>query len=171
MVLSSISPLFALWAIRGTDLIPTVYFVSVCSFLAIAPTGALLLREWIAKNQNDTKSLVVGRVEDHRAHVLVYLFAILLPFYRQSVETWREFFAILAALVFIVFLFWHLNFHYMNVLFAVRRYRVLTIYPPEASNQYARQDTYTLLTRRQGLSANQMVTAYRLTNTLYLEKD
>ena len=118
MVLSSISPLFVLWAIRGTELIPDLYFIAGCVALSVVPTLVLLVREAIARKQNDTRLLVVGRVEDNRGHVLVYLFAILLPFYRQDIDTWREFSALLAALLFIVFLFWHLNFHYMNILFA-----------------------------------------------------
>ena len=171
MVLSSISPLFILWAIRGTTLIPDLYFVTGCLTLALLPTTLLLVREGLARKQNDTRPLVVGSVEDHRGHVLVYLFAMLLPFYRQDIDTWREFTALLAALCFIVFLFWHLNFHYMNILFALRRYRVLTIYPPETTNEYASKDSVALITRRSSLIAKQQVVAYRLTNTLYLEKD
>ena len=112
MVLSSMSPLFILWGIRGTNLIPALYFVTGCLVMAVLPTAFLLFRELLAKRQNDIRSLVIGRTEDHRGHVLVYLFAILLPFYRQNVDSWREFSALVAALVFIVFLFWHLNYHY-----------------------------------------------------------
>ncbi len=127
MVLSSMSPLFILWGIRGTNLIPALYFVTGCLVMAVLPTAFLLFRELLAKRQNDIRSLVIGRTEDHRGHVLVYLFAILLPFYRQNVDSWRDFSALVAALVFIVFLFWHLNYHYMNILFAVRGYRVLNV--------------------------------------------
>ena len=161
MVLSSVSPLFILWAIRGTKLIPDLYFVTASLAMAILPTGLLLIREGIARKQNDTRFLVVGSVEDHRGHVLVYLFAMLLPFYRQDIDTWRDFTALLAALCFIVFLFWHLNFHYMNILFALRRYRVLTIYPPETANEYASLDSFALITRRSSLPAKQQIVAYR----------
>lgn len=170
MVLSSIAPLFILWAIRGIELLPDVYFVAGCVVLATVPTMLLLLRERVAKQQNDTRTLVIGSVEDDRGHVLVYLFAMLLPFYRQDVDTCREFLALLAALCFIVFLFWHLNFHYMNILFALRRYRVLTVHPPETTNEYASLDSFTLLTRRRSIPANEQVVAYRLTDTLYMEK-
>ena len=92
LVLSSISPLFVLWAVKGVALLPDVYFVSVCLFLAIFPTIVLLVREGIATKQRDTHPLQIGSVEDHRAHVLVYLFAMLLPFYRQVVDSWRDLF-------------------------------------------------------------------------------
>ena len=44
MVLSSISPLFIIWAIRGTRLIPDLYFVSGCILLVIVPNLFLWLR-------------------------------------------------------------------------------------------------------------------------------
>jgi hypothetical protein len=165
------SPLFFLWSIRGTILIPDTYFVSGCLVMAILPTGFLLLRELIARRQNDTRSLVIGRTEDHRSHVLVYLFAILLPFYRQNVDCWRDFFALLAALVFIVFLFWHLNYHYMNLAFALRGYRVLNVLSPEGSSEHPSMVNFALITRRSTVKPNESLVAFRLSNTVYLEKN
>ena len=170
LVLSSISPLFILWAVKGVAFLPDVYFVPVCLFLAIFPTIVLLVRVRIAIGHRDTRTLQVGSVEDHRGHVLVYLFAMLLPFYRQVVDGWREFSALILALIFIVFLFWHLNFHYMNILFAIRRYHVLTIYPPQQDNKYASPDSYILITRRRSLRTGQSIVVFRLSNTVYLEK-
>ena len=170
LVLSSISPLFVLWAVKGVAILADVYFVSVCLFLAIFPTIILLVRERIATKQRDAHPLQVGSVEDHRGHVLVYLFAILLPFYRQVVDGWRELSALILALIVIVFLFWHLNFHYMNILFAIRRYHVFTVYPPQQDNKYASPDSYILITRRRSLRTGQSIVALRLSNTVYLEK-
>ena len=76
MVLSSLSPLFILLSIRGTNLIPDMYFITGCLAMAILPTGFLHCRELLAKRQRDVRSLVVGKIEDHRGHVLVYLFVI-----------------------------------------------------------------------------------------------
>ena len=170
LVLSSISPLFVLWAVKGVAFLPDVYFVSACSAVAILPTIVLLIREVIATKQKDIHLVNVGKVEDHRGHVLIYLFAMLLPFYRQVVEGWREFSALILALIFIVFLFWHLNFHYMNILFAIRRYHVFTVYPPNEDNRFASKESYVLITRRRNLHANQSILAIRLSNTVYLEK-
>ena len=170
MVLSSMSPLFLLWSIRGTNLICDAYFVPGCLVMAALPTLFLLLRELLAKWQNDTRSLVIGKTEDHRGHVLVYLFAILLPFYRQTVDTWRDFLALLAALIFIVFLFWHLNYHYMNIVFALRGYRVLNVLSPDGESEYPNMVSFALITRRSTIQPNERIVAYRLSNTVYLEK-
>ena len=171
MVLSSLSPLFILWSIRGTDLIPDIYFVSGSLLMAVLPTGFLHFREFLAKRHNDIRSLVVGKTEDHRGHVLVYLFAIVLPFYRQNVESWRDFAALLAALVFIVFLFWHLNYHYMNIVFALRGYRVLNVLSPDRGSERSSMVNFALITRRSSVQPNERLVVYRLSNTVYLEKD
>ena len=170
LVLSSIAPLFLLWAIKGTSLLPDRYFVTGCTLFAFFPTAALLLRERIALKHGDSRPLIIGTVEDHRGHVLVYLFAILLPFYRQDVDSWREFSALLAALAFIVFLFWHLNFHYMNVLFAIRGFHVFTIHPSGQDNKYTGRDSFILITRRLNFTPGETTIALRLTNTMYLER-
>ena len=44
MVLSSLSPLFVLWAIRGNRLIPNAYFTSACVLLAFLPSAFLWWR-------------------------------------------------------------------------------------------------------------------------------
>lgn len=170
LVLSSISPLFILWAVKGVAFLPDTYVVSVCLLLATVPTMVLIAREKIATKHRDARQLIVGTADDHRGHVLVYLFAMLLPFYRQDVESWRELSALLLALVFIVFLFWHLNFHYMNVLFAIRGYRIFTVHPSQQDNQYANLDSYILITRRTSLPPGQRIVGFRLSNTVYMEK-
>ena len=112
MVLSSLAPLFVLMAIRGNCLFPEVYFVAACLALAILPSMFLWWRVRNARRQNDTRPLVTGPTEDHRGHVLVYLFATLLPFYREEIGNYRDLLAMCAALGLIVFLFWRLNLHY-----------------------------------------------------------
>lgn len=171
MVLSSISPLFILWAIRGNGLIPDRYFVAFCAFMVIIPNGFLWLRLRIAKKQADKRELVVGSADDHRDHILVYLFAMLLPFYSEAIGTWRDFGATLVALAFIVFLFWHLNLHYMNLIFAAFNYRVFTVYPPTDGNPLTGKTRQALITRRVNLAPGDRLTAYRLSDTVYLETD
>ena len=81
--------------------------------------------------------LSIGDAEDHRDHLLVYLFTMLLPLYSASISTWREFGAALAAVAFVVFLFWHLNLHYVNLLFAFKGYHVFTLFPPQMRTRSA----------------------------------
>ncbi len=169
MVLSSISPLFILWAIRGNGLIPDRYFVGFCVLLVLVPNAFLWLRIRTAKKQADKRELTVGAADDHRDHILVYLFAMLLPFYSQDLGTLRDLGATVAALAFIVFLFWHLNLHYVNLLFAALGYRVFTVYPPADGNQLTGRTRQAVITRRVSLAPGDRLVAYRLSDTVYLE--
>ena len=169
MVLSSVSPLFVLWAIRGTTLIPDAYFLLFCAAMIIAPNGFLLLRIAVARRYQEMRELIVGTAEDHRDHLLVYLFAMLLPFYADDLATWRAIAAAMVALGFIVFLFWHLNLHYMNVMFALFGYRVHTVYPQSDGNPLSGRSSFVVITRRVTLAPGEQITAYRISNTVYLE--
>jgi hypothetical protein len=169
MVLSSISPLFILWAIRGNCLVPDHYFIGFCTLMVLLPNVFLWLRVRTARRNNDQREVTVGSADDHRDHILVYLFAMLLPFYSEDLGTLRDLAATLAALSFIVFLFWHLNLHYMNLAFAVFGYRVFTVYPPVDGNPLTGKTRCAVITRRVSLVPNERLATYRLSDTVYLE--
>jgi hypothetical protein len=171
MVLSSVSPLFILWAIRGNSLIPDRYFIAFCVLLVVVPNAFLLLRVRVARKLQEKREIVVGTAEDHREHILVYLFAMLLPFYAADLGTWRDLAAALAALGFIVFLFWHLNLHYMNLSFAALGFRVFTVYPPRDDNSLSSKASQVLITRRVNIAPGEPLVAFRLSDTVYLEMD
>lgn len=171
MVLSSLAPLFVLMAIRGTSLFSAEWpFVVACLMLVVLPLGVLLRRVQVARDKHDVRSLTPGRMEDHRSHFLTYLLAALLPFYSEDFETIRELVATCIALMLVVFLFLHLNLHYVNLYFAVRGYRVFTIWPPDDGNPHTGQEPFVLITRRRQLAEGTGVIAYRLSDTVYLEE-
>lgn len=169
MVLSSLSPLFVFWAIRGNSLIHDLYFVPVCLGFAVFPNVFLYMRICKAKKERDRRQLKIGKVEDHRNHVLVYLFAMMLPFFQVGNNTYREIVAFTTALVFIVFLFWRLNLHYMNIYFAFRGYQVYSVSTPSDGNVHSGRETTVLITYRRYLTPGMELHAYRLSNSVYLE--
>ena len=170
MVLGSLAPLFVLWAARGSCVIPDGWLWLGCALLAAGPNLALYLRFHAAIKEEDKYPISVGRCEDHRSHVLTYLFAVLLPFYRTGAESVRDVVAMVIALVFIVFLFYHLRLHYTNILFALRGYQVFTVTPPSSSNPYDWQEPRVLITYRRSLVPGERIVAFRLSDTVYLEK-
>jgi hypothetical protein len=169
MVLSSISPLFILWAIRGNNVIPGRYFTGACSVMVLLPNCIMWLRIRAAKAQGDKRMIVIGRAEDHRDHLLVYLFAVLLPFYSANLGTLREFGAAVLAVCFIVFLFWNMNLHYMNLGFAALGYRVFTVYPPSDGNPISGKSSFVMITKRAMIEPNDQILAYRISDTVFLE--
>ncbi len=169
MVLSSLAPLFVLMAVRGNSLIPEAYFIGACSIFATLPSVLLWRRMSVAKRNKDVVRLTTGKTEDHRSHLLVYLFATLLPFYREDICTVRDMTAMCLALALIVFLFWRLNLHYMNLLFALRGYRIFTVSPPDDGNPHTGQKDFVILSRRTQIAEGIHLTAYRLSNDVFLE--
>ena len=169
MVLSSLSPLFVLWAIRGAEIVPDKYFVTACILLATIPTTFLAMRILRVKKGEGPLNLTIGPSEDRRADALVYLFAVLLPFYREELATCTDLAAMLVALSFIIFLFWHLGLHHINVLFALAGYRMFAISPPESQQQYSTKEPFVMITRRRYLETGERVMAYRISSAVYLE--
>lgn len=170
MVLGSLAPLFILMAVRGNSVIPNSYFTTICVLLAVLPTIFLSCRVRTAQRQNDIRSLIAGYTEDHRSHVLIYLFAILLPFYRDEIADCRDLAAMGIALGLIIFLFWRLNLHYMNLWFAFFRYNVFTVSPPQDDNPHTGAEKFVLITKRNQLQEGERFDAIRLSNSVYLEK-
>src|SRR5260370_39642534 len=130
--------------------------------MVLLPNVFLWLRMTTARKLNLKRELVVGSPEYHRDHLLVYLFAMLLPFYPIDTGTWRDLAALLAALGFVVFLFWHLNLHYMNLLFAVRGYRVFTISPPKDDNPFSGRTNQALITSTSSLFPGEPIIPNRI---------
>lgn len=171
MVFSSMAPLFVLWALRGSPIVSDAFFTPICIAFSVLPTLWLCRRVQTARRNNEIKVIVVGQADDHRDHILVYLFAMLLPFYTVSLGGAREFAATILALAFVIFLFWHLNMHYMNLGFALRGYRVFTITPPSGNgNPYAGRSAFVLLSKRADISAGESITTYRLSDSVFIEK-
>lgn len=122
LVLSSMSPLFILWAIRGSSLFPQFWFVFGCVALFVASNAYLLAIVMRGRARVGRRSIEVVSATDRRQDVISYLFAMLLPFYTVDMNSWREFAASVAAFLIVVILFTSLDLHYLNLWIAVFRY-------------------------------------------------
>jgi hypothetical protein len=170
MVIGSLAPLFFLWAIRGTNPIPDRYWIGTCLALAIVPNLVLVWRWQIAKRRNDHRVIVIASSRDQSEHLLVYLFTMLLPLYTANLTSTRELLSVAAAFVFIVFLFWHMNLHYMNIAFAVLGYRIYTI--EMASPQGSATGSVILLSKRDAPPpTGASIDGLRLSDTVFVERD
>ncbi|MEJ7606044.1 MAG: hypothetical protein WKF37_07200 [Bryobacteraceae bacterium] len=79
MIISSLALLFLLWAVRGIDPVPDRWLVPACMALIAIPNVVLAARVWVARRRQDKQTLAIAVVDDHRDHLLVYLFAMLIP--------------------------------------------------------------------------------------------
>jgi hypothetical protein len=170
MVLSGASPLFILWAIKGIRIIPDKLLWEICAGLVLVPNLFLFRRVSVARRLHEVETRKIGTAEDHRDHLLVYLFAMLLPFYSVELSGFRELAATVAALSFVIFLFWHLNLHYMNILFALGGYRVFTIYPTPDGNPVSGRGSFVVITKRAALPSGEELDLLRLSSTVFFEE-
>jgi hypothetical protein len=134
------------------------------------PNLALLWRWRAARRSNDHRVIVVASARDQSDHLLVYLFAMLLPLYSVNLGNDRELYAVAAAFAFIVFLFWHMNLHYMNIVFAALGYRVYTAQMTGRGG--AAGDTVILLSKRTSPpSTGASIDGLRISDTVFVEKE
>ena len=169
MVLSGFSPLFVLLAFKGATAVPDIYLVTFCMVMVLVPAGYLLLRIHTSKRNQDKRELMVGNVEGYGHHILTYILAMLLPFYRQDMATSRDVLAIFFALALVVVIFWHLNLHYINLIFILLGYRTFLVHSPSDANPYSGGEDYILVTRRTRIDSGQHIIAYRVSDTVFIE--
>lgn len=171
MVLSSMAPLFILWALRGSALVDDRVLLSVCAGLVLVPLFVLWLRIALARRAADRVPLRVEAADDHRDHILVYLIAMMLPFYSAELGSWRYLAATLCAVGLVVLLFWHLNLHYLNLFFVVFGYRVFTVRAGAGEGSTHRSPPWVVITRRARLEPGDQLTVVRVSNTVYIEEE
>lgn len=163
MLLSSLSPLFILLAARGMNgLIDDFYLWLGTSVLVVVPYLIVQLRIYLATKRDDTFILNTEKANDNKDYLFTYFFTILLPLFSISISTTRELSAIILALIFVLFILWNMNLHFVNIFFAVSGYRVFTI---ESENSAI------LITYRRRIPADlTQIKAHRLSNSVFIEQ-
>ncbi len=162
MLISSMSPLFLLVAIRGMDKVfseKVLWIITV--FLIIVPYLVIRFRILRSKKSNDTFILDVTAAKNNKEYLFTFLFTVLLPLYSVSIEEPRDCYAVLAAILLVIFILWNLNLHFINIVFAIRGYRVYTI---------ENDQTSILLTKRHSIPKNSIpIKVHRLSNSVFIE--
>ena len=162
MLLSSMAPLFLLVGIRGMDnVITDRYLWLAISILLLLPYFIIKLRIHFSIKSNDVYVLDISETRNNKEYLFTYLFTVLLPLYSVTISTNREFFAIVFAICFVIFILWNMNLHFVNILFAIQGYRVYTI---------ESFDSAILLTTRAVLPKKlNELKVHRLSNTVFIE--
>lgn len=166
LVLACMSPLFILMAIKGVGIIPWEIYFPIFLGLAIIPNLFLIIRIQISKRANDRKRIQITAYTDNREHLITYIFALLIPLFQTNVTTEPDLYAALCALIFIIYIFMHMDLYYMNFFFALFGYRVLSI-KPDATSRFS--VSHVLITKRWSIPNNLDITPLRLTDFLLFE--
>ncbi|WP_374283931.1 hypothetical protein [Novosphingobium sp.] len=175
LVWSSLSPVFLLWSIRGVDAVDDAVWIPTCLVLFVLPTAILY---WVfsrARKSENVKTIDVVSARDQREHLLTYLFAMLIPLFDVNLGGVRDIVAVAFALAFVMFLFWHMRLHYMNLIFAIWGYRIYTVEArigtKERDREQPRLVTFAVISRRHYLPEGSALTGYRLGGNVIVDKD
>jgi len=174
LVWSSLSPVFLLWAIRGVDAIRDEYWIPICLGLFLLPNILLWLIFRNSEAKKNEKSITVVSSSDQREHLLTYLFAMLIPLFDANTDGFRDLIAVTLALSFVMFLFWHMRLHYMNVFFALWGYHIFTVEAKIGTTgrdrKYDRLVTYAVISKRHYIPDDDILTGYRLGGRVLFDK-
>lgn len=175
LVWSSLSPVFLLWSIRGVDAVDDAVWIPTCLVLFVLPNAILY---WVfsrAQKSENVKTIDVVSARDQREHLLTYLFAMLIPLFDVNLGGVRDIVAVAFALAFVMFLFWHMRLHYMNLIFAIWGYRIYTVEAKigtkERDREQPRLVTFAVISRRHYLPEGSALTGYRLGGNVMVDKD
>lgn len=172
LVWSSLSPVFILWAIRGTNAVDPCLFIGACLVLFLAPT-LVLWAFWARAVANDTvRDIKVLKAEDPKDHVLTYLFAMLIPLFQSNLDDLRQLAVAVVAFGMIMFLFWHMKLHYMNFVFAVLQYNIFTVKVDAGATASGPMppSTWVVISKRGAIPEGEMLTGYRLGGLVLADK-
>lgn len=170
LVLSSLFPVFVLFAIRGQSPLPECYHLLMMLALATAPTAILAIRIAVAKRNDEIVPLAIGTATSHQSSIISYLLALLLPFVGIATSDWRGFAASMATVVFVVIVLWLMKVHYLNVIFGLLNRTVFEVLPPDCNNPFSDRNARFIVTWRTELSDCKSINALRITDTVYWEK-
>jgi hypothetical protein len=169
-VLGSFAPLFLLWAARGLPFVSYIAGWSIAGFVVAIPHGLLAMRLSRAMKNNDVSHLKVLVCKDQSETALAYILSMILPLVGTAMDQWKEFLSTMGMFLLVFFVAWRLNNYYINIVFAIAGYRVYTIYPPNEDDGITGRIPLVLMTRRRHLTVGQNIDAYRISNTVFLEK-
>lgn len=172
LVWQSLSPVFILWAIRGTETVNACVFTGICLVLFLAPT-LLLWAFWARAVAKDTvRDIKVVKAEDPKDHVLTYLFAMLIPLFQSNLDDIRQLAVAAVAFGMIMFLFWHMKLHYMNFVFAILQYNIFTVKVDAGATASGPKSpsSWVVISKRSALPEGEVLTGYRLGGLVLADK-
>lgn len=172
LVWSSLGPVFLLWAIRGVSALEDSVWIPLCFALFAIPNLILWLIFRRVRKSENTKTIDVEKAGDQREHLFTYLFAMLIPLFDVSLGGMRDVAAMMLAMVFVIFLFWYLHLHYVNIIFALWGYRIYTVEvrTGAGNGQDSRLLSYAVISKQHHLSSGSILTGYRLGGNVLVDK-
>ncbi|RZK13216.1 MAG: hypothetical protein EOO46_00295 [Flavobacterium sp.] len=163
MLLSSMAPLFLLIGLRGIDkkIVCDEFLWIGISILVVIPLLFTCIRIFSAKRSKDILNVDITQSSNNKDYLFTYLFTVLLPLYSFTIASDRDAFALLFALLVVIFVLWNMNLHFINFFFAMQGYKVYTLDSVEGA--------ILLSTRHTLPKKKDLLSVHRLSNSVFIE--
>lgn len=170
LVMSSLSPVFLLWAIRGVNGVDDELWIGLCLMLFSVPNLALKTLLYRSKISRNVKTIDYKAFSDHREQLITYLLAMMLPLVEASFAGIRDAIAAGVCTLFTIIIFWLMDLHYMNIFFLVLGYRIYEI-TVDTAPSLAGLETANLIviTKQRNLTPGSPISGYRLGGNVIME--
>lgn len=167
LLISSVSPVFALLAIKGSNFVIEGYNVAyslIMWSIFIISFLPLLIRYEIAKNEKIKLTInknVTPCIEEYSTYIL----SIALPLCQNDLVSEENFPFFIAMIIFVLIVFYVFNLYYLNIFFYILGYNLYKIVPN-------RSHSYVIISKKeiQEIQSKDII-AIRLTNSLFWEKE
>ena len=172
LVVSALSPVFLLWAIRGVTVLKDCIWVPICLGLFFLFNGLVIVIWYGALRARNEKTITVRKSSEQREYLITYLLAVTIPLYQNDIDTWRSLLAACLIFVFVVYVFWWVRLGYINLIFALCGYRVHTI-EVAASTKTGNAPRIThlvFISRREFIEPGEVLTGLRLGSDVLIER-
>lgn len=167
LLISSISPVFVLLALKGASFVADDYNVAYNSIMwgiFIVSFLPLLIRYQIAKNEK-VKLAINKNVTPCIEEYSTYILSIALPLCQNDLISEKNFLFFIAMIVFVLIVFYVFNLYYLNIFFYLLGYKLYKVVP-------SRSHSYVVISKKeiQEIQSKDIV-AIRLTNSLFWERE
>lgn len=171
LVVSALSPVFLLWAIRGVSVVSDHIWIPVCLGLFAAPNLIVWFIWERAISLKNEKTITVSKSSEQKDYLITYLLAVTIPIYQNDISSFRGVIAASLIFLFVTYIFWWVKLGYINVIFAIMGYRVHTLdsTAPGDRGGPVRITTYVLISKREHIPPGSVVTGLRLGGDVLLE--
>jgi|GEM_PF-2711338 hypothetical protein len=167
LLISSVSPVFALLAVKGANFLVEDYNVVyslVMWGIFIISFLPLLIRCKIAKNEK-VKLTINKNATPCIEEYSTYILSIALPLCQNELISENNFPFFIAMIIFVLIVFYVFNLYYLNIFFYLLGYKLYKIVPN-------RSHSYVIISKKeiQEIQSKDIV-AIRLTNSLFWERE
>ncbi|MFM2041967.1 MAG: hypothetical protein RLY86_543 [Pseudomonadota bacterium] len=174
--LASLSPLFLLWGIKGTEYVPDVYWITLMFVLIVVPNALLSYHVlWVKEIYHEMESVRVEKIYKRDDYLSLYFFSVIMPAFALDIDKPREVAASVVAVFILVFFYYKLKLYTVIPVFIMLGYMIYEIELIEqsgvgSSKKLTRVHAF-VISRRFHIDILKPINGYRITMGFLIDSE